>query len=225
MTTLNLLKVCFNTPIQHSELRAFKASFFQELRTQTHLSEPYPLLQFKTRFQDGYLQPMLVVLGQKIGLLQELLRSGPLRIYFRNREEELEVSHLRTLNFELRTDQGFHTYNLFKYHAFNQDNYRQFQNLDSPEEQNLFLQKILCGHLDTFVKGVGWLPDPPIIVKNISIKKERVWQGLEYKPHCFDLSFRTNLWIPEHVGLGKRISLGMGTLRLPKPRNGRVRKG
>lgn len=216
MTTLNLLKVCFDMPIQHRELVPFKAALMRRLQTQTHLSERYPLLQFKTRFQKDGLRPMLMVLGKKIAALRHPFLSAPLRLPLQGREKVLTVSDFRSLAFPLRTDRGFHTYNLFKYHAFNQEHFRMYTSLSEPEEQRAFLADVLQGHLEAFVKGVGWVPDPPIIVKDIHVKQEEILNCPEYKPHCFDLRFRTNLWIPEYIGLGKRVSLGFGVLRLPR---------
>lgn len=216
MTTLNLLKVCFDMSIQHVELQAFKAAILQGLQTQSLPSEHYPLLQFKTRHSHGRLEPMLMVLGQKIAALQQLINGETRFIRFGQRTEALDISYFKPLTFEMRTDQGFHTYNLFKYHAFNQENYRTFRGLSDSKAQLAFLEQLLREHLETFVKGVGWMPDPPIIVKNIQLKQQDILQCPEYKPHCFDLRFRTNLWIPEHIGLGRRVSLGFGTLRLPR---------
>ena len=202
--------------IQHIELQAFKAAILQGLQTQNLPAEHYPLLQFKTRYSHGRLEPMLMVIGQKIAALQQLINAESRFIRFGQRTEALDISYFKPLTFEMRTDQGFHTYNLFKYHAFNQENYQTFRGLSDSKAQLVFLEELLRGHLETFVKGVGWMPDPPIIVKNLQLKQQDILHCPEYKPHCFDLRFRTNLWIPEHIGLGRRVSLGFGTLRLPR---------
>ncbi len=219
MTTLNLLKLRFDLPIQHRELQAFKAAFLQGLKTQIFSLEQYPLLQFKIWFQEGKFYPMLMVMGKKIATLHELLKAEPPRIRFRNRVQRLKISHCHSDQFPLRTDQGFHTYNLFKYQAFNQLNYQRFQALPEGEERRRFVEMLLREHLEAFVRGVGWTPDPPIVVKKMVILDEDIVSCPEYKSHCLDLRFRTNLWIPEHVGLGKRVSLGFGVLRLPRKKH------
>lgn len=220
MTTLNLLKVSFDMPIQHSELLAFKKAFQAGFTTQTQPQDSkkpaYPMLQFKTRYETGKLQPMVMVLGDKIGAVREILTRERLEVRFRDRQEQLKVYHSKWLPFELSTKEELQEYQLFKYHAFNQENYQIYQRLKDEVERQEFIRCLLEKHFGAFVKGIGWKPDPPIQIQDLQIKRQQLRPYRSYQAHCFDLSFRTNLWVPEHIGLGKGVSLGFGVLRLPK---------
>lgn len=219
MTTLNLLKVYFDIPLRSWELPAFRFAMRQSLQLVTSADERYPLIQFKTRHQQGRQQPMLVVIGEKIKeLKKEWLADSPI-INLQDSKHTISVTDWKLLPFPLRTDKGFHTYNLFNYHPFNQDNYKHYRNLVTKEEKNNFLQQLLVQHLDAFMLGVGWQPDPPIQVKGVQLLKPKLIPYQNYQAQCYDLRFHSNLWMPEHIGLGKGVSLGFGVLRLPKKKN------
>lgn len=191
----------------------------QGLQAPASATERYPLIQFKTRYQQGRLQPMLVVIGEKIKELKKEWLADPLTIHLQNRKQPIAVTDWKLLPFPLRTDKGFHTYNLFNYHPFNQENYARYRNLVTEKEKNAFLQQLLVQHLDAFMLGVGWQPDPPIQVKGIQLLKPKLIPYQNYQAQCYDLRFHSNLWIPEHIGLGKGVSLGFGVLRLPKKKS------
>ena len=207
-------------PIRQNELLAFKQAFQSGLTTQTrlqaHRKPLYPLLQFKTRYEEGQLRPMVMVLGDKIGAVREILTRERLEVRFRDRREQLKVHNSKWLPFELNTKDELQEYQLFKYHAFNQENYRLYRRLRDELERQEFIRCLVERHFDAFVKGIGWNPDPPIQIRDLQIKQQQLRPYRSYQAHCFDLSFRTNLWVPEHIGLGKGVSLGFGVLRLPK---------
>lgn len=226
MTTLNLLKVWFDIAIKHRDLPTFKSALQQGRIPAPVLKGVYPLIQYKTRFYKGRPQAMLVVMGDKIIELKEQLSGDKPRIHINGKEQTLEVAGLKLMPFPLRTDKGCHTYNLFNYQAFTADQYADYLKLESPTAQNAFLQQHLLKDLETFVQAVGWELDPPIIVKQLQLRqpKPKVLPFKDGEVQCFDLRFRTNMWIPEHIGLGKGVSLGFGVLRLPRRVEGRTEK-
>lgn len=216
MTTLNLLKVWFDMVIKHRDLPAFKSAFRQGHAPISNLNGAYPLIQYKTRFYKGHPQAMLVVMGDKIIELKEQLLGDSPKICIDGKEQTLAVAGLKLMPFPLRTDKGYHTYKLFNYHPFRADQYAYYLKLESMAEKKAFLEKALFQDLTTFTQGVGWPLHPPMEVKRLQLSqlKSLSYQG-ETVP-CFDLRFRTNLWIPEHIGLGRGVDLGFGVLRLPE---------
>lgn len=216
MTTLNLLKVWFDMTINHRDLPVFRSALQQGRSPAPALNGAYPLLQYKTRFYEGRQQLMLVVIGDKIIELKEQLSGDRPKICINGKEQTLKVAGLKLMPFPLRTDKGCHTYNLFNYHPFRAEQYAFYLKLESRAEKKAFLQKALFRDLTTFTQGVGWPLHPPMEVKRLQLSqlKSLSYQG-ETVP-CFDLRFRTNLWIPEHIGLGRGVDLGFGVLRLPE---------
>lgn len=220
MTTLNLLKVWFDIAIKHQDLPTFKSALPQGLASLTTVNGTYPLIQYKTRFYEGRQRAMMIVIGDKIIELKEQLSGQSPKISMNGKEQVLKVGGFKLLPFPLRTDKGYHTYNLFNYQVFSAKQYAHYLKLESTAEQAVFMQKALVQDLTTFVQGVDWSLDPPIDVKRPRTLqlKSLTYQG-ETVP-CFDLRFRTNLWIPEHIGLGRGVDLGFGVLRLPKREGG-----
>ncbi len=215
MTTLHLLKVWFDMAIKHRDLPVFRSALQQGNSPAPTLAGAYPLIQYKTRFYEGRQRAMMIVIGDKIIELKEQLSVHSPKISINGKEQVLAVAGSKLLPFPLRTDKGYHTYHLFNYQVFNAEQYAHYLKLESTTDQMAFLQQALFQDLTTFIEGVGWSLDPPMKIRSLQVLQLKSMIYKEEQVSCFDLRFRTNLWIPEHIGLGRGVDLGFGVLRLP----------
>jgi hypothetical protein len=78
------------------------------------------------------------------------------------------------------------------------------------------LESILKGNILSFAKGIGWDIDREISLRIDTIEKVRPVTFKEQKVLAFDVTFRTNVFLPDYLGLGKGVSLGFGTVRQMK---------
>ncbi len=95
--------------------------------------------------------------------------------------------------------------------ALNQQNTRKFYELKGKPDRDVFLQKILSEGLVTLAKSLDYQPAGPIrCEERVRFRKE--W--IDNKSvMVFTGKFRTNLLIPDYLGMGQSVSLGFGTVR------------
>ncbi|NLI57531.1 CRISPR-associated endonuclease Cas6 [Acetivibrio saccincola] len=112
---------------------------------------------------------------------------------------------------EIGTAEGMVEYKfLTPWLALNQDNYERFANSGIDERTDI-LKKILTGNILSMAKGLGyWVEEPiEVLIKLNPVKinyKNRKMIG-------FKGGFMTNFMIPNHLGLGKSVARGFGTVK------------
>ena len=97
--------------------------------------------------------------------------------------------------------------------ALNQVNFQKFQMLDSMVEQLQFLEKVLTSNILTFATGIGWYIDQPVEVQITRFATEKFMSFKEMKMQTFSLQFKTNVFLPEFIGLGRSVTRGFGLVR------------
>jgi len=95
--------------------------------------------------------------------------------------------------------------------ALNQQYAKKFYDLNGKPARDAFMEKILNTHLNTLAKSLDYTPDGPITcAAHVRFKRERIDRE---NVMVFLGKFRTNLRIPEYLGIGRSVSLGFGTIR------------
>jgi hypothetical protein len=92
----------------------------------------------------------------------------------------------------------------------NQENYQKYNEVESYHEKMKILEGVLMGNLLTFCEGIGIAPERPIKASIIRIVKEKRIKYRGQVMQACDVDFKTNLSIPDFIGLGKGSGLGYG---------------
>lgn len=94
--------------------------------------------------------------------------------------------------------------------ALNQKNALKFNKLNGDGERRQFLEKILTGNILSLAKGLGLHVCERIVVKILSFS----WQKVHTPQPLlgFQISFVSNVVLPEFLGLGKMVSKGFGLM-------------
>jgi hypothetical protein len=92
--------------------------------------------------------------------------------------------------------------------ALNQQNAKKFYDLKGKPDRDAFMQKILLGHLNGLAKSLDYGAEISCEAK-VRFRKERVDDA---NVMVFLGKFRTNLRIPDYLGIGQSVSRGFGTL-------------
>lgn len=108
-------------------------------------------------------------------------------------------------------DKTFH-YNIKNWVALSSDNYKKYIAIQNELEKEAFLEKILIGNIISMAKGIKWQIDKEVKLKIVSIDDEHFVAFKENKLHAFNLSFKTNVFLPTGIGLGKSVSFGFGNI-------------
>jgi len=81
-------------------------------------------------------------------------------------------------------------------------------------EQLEFLEKILIGNILSFAKGIDWNIEKQIKLKIPKILRTNLLTIKDVKREAYTLNFTTNVFLPNHIGLGKNASMGFGVVRI-----------
>lgn len=213
MKTLSVLKISFEASIRSSEISAFRSAFFRELGTpKSTRNSNYPLLQFKTQYSYDQQQPLLVCIGEHPKLLKRMQQTARSAAEINGRTIAFKVAHVQSTDYRLEVNGSLHRYNLFNYQALDEANYKKFGQL-SKDDQKWLLGDRIAGHINNFAEGIGWQPRGKVKVTIEQIRKVKFVPYNGIRAMCFDLDFRSNVFLPEYVGLGKGVNKGFGVLR------------
>jgi CRISPR/Cas system endoribonuclease Cas6 (RAMP superfamily) len=96
--------------------------------------------------------------------------------------------------------------------ALNSENYLKYKSIDGIVERITFLEKILIANLLSFAKGMNIEIKEQIECKIIKMDEPHMIKVKDIKMMTFDLDFKTNLSLPDYMGIGKHASIGFGTV-------------
>ncbi len=92
--------------------------------------------------------------------------------------------------------------------ALNQQNEKKFYLLQGKPARDAFMQKLLAAQLNTFVKSLEYSHELPIAcTAHVRFVRERIDRQTVM---IFKGRFRTNLRIPQYLGIGQSVSHGFG---------------
>ena len=219
MKNIKLATILFEGNIQTEDIRAFRAAIIEMTHRRDnllhhHLDDKvylyrYPLVQYKEI--HGY--PAMVCLNDgALSAVKIIEKKGSL-LHINGKILTLNVKKLNFENFSLNYSDKIITYRLYNWLALNQNNYQEYQNLFSQKERLDLLERILKAHILAFAEGIGWNIDKPITLFIKDLHKQRWLPFKNIKLLGFDISFMTNLFLPDHIGLGKAVSIGFGILQ------------
>ena len=128
--------------------------------------------------------------------------DGNLRCHIDTRDAEI-----RTEPFGL-TDEEHEYEFLTPWLALNQQNEKKFYLLQGKTARDAFMQKLLITQLNTFVKSLEYSPEKPVTcTAHVRFVRERIDRQTVM---IFKGRFRTNLSIPQYLGIGQSVSRGFG---------------
>ena len=192
------------TPVK---LRGFLAHLFANISEFHHHSENsyhYPLIQYKrigNKLAVIGIKEFAEIVFQNISGLDHITTESekiPLNnIEIKSNSYQLELTH---------TKYKFTS----TWIALNGKNYATFRELNNNKKKP-FLEKILVGNILSMLKGLRIFTDYKITVSVIKFKSIPI-TAHKNKFAGIYAEFKTNILLPEHLGLGKSVSKGFGTI-------------
>lgn len=168
----------------------------------------YPLIQYKRLRGRAF----LVSLGDGVESMGNLFSESNFHFNIGQRELRMEIASIWTKQFLIQVWNAEFTYRLRMWLPLNEKNYREYQSLEGMTDRIVFLEKKLIGNILSFTKGIGHFVEQQIRCKILNIDDEfwSNYKGVRMK--TFNITFKTNISLPEYIGLGKGASIGHGTL-------------
>lgn len=222
---LRVLKVVFDIELSGWEIPLFRAAIIEKtgkehLNFHNHLNKEqylfgYPVIQYK--IIRG--KPALVCLDYGVDEAQHFFNRRDLNLNIGNRQVHLSVSRVFVDEFRMKVwNHNFH-YQIRNWLPFNQENYRTYQNMKDENERRIMLERILTGNILSFAKGIKWHITEQVNCHITKIEAAKIIPFKDQRLSAFDLSFETNIFIPDDLGLGKGVSKGYGVLRRVREKN------
>lgn len=167
----------------------------------------YPLIQYK---RLGGKAAIVCVNEGADALLSQMYRLNT-RCRLGDRNVEMEIAGVEPVTVGMENGQLVE-YKLYRWLPLNGDNYTEYSKTKSLRERVMILERILKGNILSFAKGVGVTLDYDIRVDVTDILAQRMMMNKTTRLMAFDVSFITNVSLPNNVGLGKSASVGFGVV-------------
>jgi len=200
-------------PLQFS-LSEFRSVLTRECAERTAEAGPgtadRPVLSRYPPILCGQLKHEIRVTGicQGADFLDSLARGnaeiliGEDRCHIDTRDEEV-----RTEPFGIADEEHEYEF-LTPWLALNQQNEKKFYLLQGKPARDAFMQRLLAAQLNTFAKSLEYAPERPIAcTAHVRFVRERIDRQTVM---IFKGRFRTNLFIPQYLGIGQSVSQGFG---------------
>ena len=168
----------------------------------------YPLIQYKRIHQKA----AIVCIGDGVKAIHELFASDNFLFKIGEKETEMKMDNVKVYDNEISIFDTIQYYRIRNWLPLNSENYAKFQNADSLVERIQILERILAGNMLSFLKGIDIHLKEQMELHITSILDQRPAIYKRVKLMSFDIEFKTNLYLPQYIGIGKNASVGFGTL-------------
>ncbi len=166
----------------------------------------YPLIQYKRIGGKA----AIVCLGEGTDVIGNFFANADFDLQIGSRSEHFEVEKVDAQRVLIQPWEQTFAYTCRKWLPLNQQNFEQYQHLESVAERADFLQKILVGNILSMCTGLGLHIEKNIDCKITSISEMSLYKHKGVKMSGFDIRFNTNISLPDYISLGKAVSLGFG---------------
>ena len=214
--TVDLLTICFKNEILASEIPLFRGAVIHAIQDKAdvlfhnHVGQSfryaYPLIQYKRIRKKA----AIVCLKQGTEVVGQFLSEKISSLCLADRQIDLEMEGIYPQRCLVQLWTSMFLYRIYQWLPLNSKNYGEWLTLESMSDKVLFLENILRANLLSFAKGVNVHLDAEVICKIVTINRSFLVVNKGVKLMAFDLEFKTNLSLPNHIGIGKNVSIGYG---------------
>ena len=218
MDKVNVLIVRFGNEIRMSEVSAFRgaingAMVDANVLFHNHLGGDrfryaYPLVQYKRI--NG--RAAIVCLGEGTEVIGQFFAQAQFDVVLGERPVHLEVDSVRAYSVLVQPWDGQLTYRIHRWLPLNKENYEAYCKEDSLATRCALIERLLVANILSFAKGMDVHFDKTITATLTELSDPMTLYYKGVKLMGFDAEFKTNVSLPDFVGLGKGVSLGMGTV-------------
>ena len=211
------LVICFKNPIALYELPFFRGAIISKVPREmvlfhNHIENGfryrYPLIQYKRIGGNA----SIVCIGEGTDEIGQFFAGADLDICIGERPVQLQVEDVRATRTLVQTWENTFTYSCRKWLPLNQENYDKYMQLDGLMERIIFLQKILIGNILSMCTGLGIHIENNVTCEITYLSDMSIYKYKDIKMVGFDLQFKSNISLPNYIGLGKGVSLGFGVI-------------
>ncbi len=190
----------------HNHRNAVETSEIETDGSATDYHYRYPLIQYRS--EGGH--AVLFGIGKGASALRtflllsgDFLAIGAKKYMLKN----MEVFQQTAL---LQLEEHWHGYRLKDWLALNQEQYQLWKNHPRLRERATLLEKQLTAHVLTFCRDLEW-ELPGRMELELTDLHHKKWVSIHgSRALAFDVSYRSNLLLPDHIAMGRGVSHGFG---------------
>lgn len=202
------------TDIFHNHLELVHADGGEENQHQSEESLNtqfrYPLIQYKVRHKKA----AILGLGPGAQALQLWMSLTGEYLDYKGAEIPLSLEDHKHGHWAPELGEKVHYYRLNKWLPFNAQNFRKWKQTPKLTDRVDLLEKLIWGHLWHVLEGLDLEVDRSkleLYLSTIDLMSFKDSFGI--KRLALDVTFCTNLNLPEEIGLGQGVSIGFGKVQ------------
>lgn len=217
MKELELLTIKYKIPLYIDSIPKFRGVIIKESKGKNSLFHNhkgdeviyrYPTIQYKQIDKSAG----ILLIGDSTKSISDISSSFGKEIQLGDKSYKLDVDYIRSKKVNISISDTIRHYRINNWIGLNQENYKIFKSISSISKKVEFLETIMKGHILSFANGIGYNIDKELFIEFTEIEKEKIIKYKSNMMQAFDLQFRTNIFLPNYIGLGKGVSLGMGCI-------------
>lgn len=219
MPKIRYLSIRFSQNVFPNEIPFFRAAVIEKTQRESslfhnHQEEKgflyrYPLIQYKVTHKKA----SIICLNEGTDDIHYLLQNQNMDLRIGHQVRSFEIEDINMHYHQVQTWDNLFHYSLLNWLPLNQKNHAHYDSLATEKEQLEMLNKILTGNLLSMAKGIQWFVEDKLIVEITRIEQMR---ELEFKNNTllgFSVNFKSNVSLPDYVGIGKGSSVGFGVVK------------
>ena len=216
MEKVKVLVVRFSNEIMREEIPLFRGAIVNaienvDLLFHNHeeggqLRYSYPLIQYKRINQKA----AIVCLGEGTDAIGQFFSSCNFDVALGERQVKLEVESVNAYQHLIQIWDSEFTYHIRRWLPLNKENYEAYCKEESLAGRYAMLERLLAANILSFAKGMGIHFEGQVVARITQMDDPRLQYYKGVKLMSFDAEFKTNVSLPDYIGLGKGVSLGMG---------------
>lgn len=212
-----VLLILFRNEIRMNEIPFFRGAVISKVPSELTLFHNhagdgyryrYPLIQYKRIGGKA----AIVCVGEGTDAIGNFFAGADFDLRIGNRQERFEVEKVDAKRVFIQPWQSDFRYTLRKWLPLNQENFAQYLSFEGVAAKALFLQKILIGNILSMCTGLGIHIENDISCEIVTLSETTTYNYKGVRMSGFDIEFKTNISLPDYIGLGKGVSLGFGMI-------------
>lgn len=218
---LRTMTIRFSNEIEACEIPCFRGAIIKSV------GDPSAVL-FHNHVGTGYLyrypqiqykriggKAAIVCVGQGTEEIGAFFNTGNFRMRIGDdREETFEIEAVQPRRTMVQVWDDEFRYYLRGWLPLNPENHKKYQSADSIVERMQILEQVLIGNILSACKGLGITIEREIICKMISVDTPHKVYYKGQPVMSFSCEFKSNITLPDYIGLGKGASMGHGMIKM-----------
>lgn len=220
---IRVLTIIYNTDISYKEIPLFRGAVLNSMGNEANLlyhnhtgkttfRYSYPLIQYKRLGGKA----SIVCIEEGADVIGQFLSEGMRSFILGDRIVESNIRKLVPAKLAVQLWKTSFSYNLKRWLPLNEKNYHLYQRAEDDMEKKTILENVLRGNLLSMLKGLNIFLEEELKVKIVSLDKPFIIYNKGIALMSFDITFESNLSIPNNIGIGKNASIGFGVVHQVK---------